>query len=183
MAKKSSNNAHADGHFSPKALFELKKKETELQLSSYSFCKKPYKMLDYSPFIYMDILKALNKQFCKKYEPVKIKESTITESSEYINSANCVIFPVFVRGQMFVFIEPYDYNKATYGLKIDKTKFFQIIDKLKVFFSSATINKRSSFPEFVKPIEGVIAFKRFAHTTSKVWEQRIMEFIKLSPTI
>lgn len=183
MNKKSGNNALKNGQFSPKAIFELKKKETELHLSSYSFCKRPYKMLDYNPFIYTDILIALNKQYCKKYRPVKFKESTITESSDYINSANCVVFPVFVKGQMYIILENNDYNKATYVLKIDKTKYFQIIDKLKDFFSSSTINKRSLFPEVVKTIEGVMAFKRFAHTSSKIWEQRIMGFIKLSPNI
>ena len=94
MAKKK-NTSHSkptNGHFSPQALFQMKKKETELKLSSYSFCHNPYKALDYTPFIYTEILVALNKQFCKKFKPIKIHETTITESSDYVSTNMCVIF-------------------------------------------------------------------------------------------
>lgn len=173
----------AKGHFSPQALYLLKKKESELRLYSHSFCSNPYKSLDYSPFIYMEILDAMNKKFGGKYKPVKIFEKTITESSDYISKTRCVIYPILVSGEMFIFVENNDFNKATYGLKIQKKLFFQIVDKLSQFFSSSTPNKRSTFPEYVKTIEGIMSFKRFAHTSAKIWEQRLKEYIHLFPNV
>lgn len=181
VKKKYKSDAQNSGRYSPQALFQMKKKESELRLSSLSYCRDPYKVLDYSPFIYMQILEALNKQFCKKYKPIRITETTITNSSDYVLTNGCVVYPVFVKGQMYIFLENNDENKATYGLKIKKNLYFSIVENLKGFFSSSAVNKRTVFPTFVRSIEGVIDFKRFAHTSSKIWEQRIKEFITLVP--
>lgn len=182
MAKKSQTPMSMSGDFSPQALFLMKKKESELQLSSSSISKSPYRDFDRTPYIYADILLALNKQFGKKFKPVRLQEKTFTESSNYGAIDVSFIFPVLVNSKMYIFIECYDYNKATFGLQIDKKLYFSIVEKLKSFFSSNSTNKRSEFPAFAKSIEGVFKFKRFAHVAAKIWEQRIKEFIGLSPT-
>lgn len=181
MAKKKKGGIRRQdgGSFSPKALSQIYAKDVGRKLSSHNFCRDPYKALDHSPFIYMDILEALNRRYCREFKPAKILEMTVTRSSDYVDKAMCFIYPVVVKSEMFVFIEPNDYNKATYGLKIQKNFYSCIVGKVKEYFSGAMQNKRTTFPTFIQSLSGVISFKRFAHTTSPIWEQRIKDFIHL----
>lgn len=174
------NKMPSSGNFSPRALLDIAKKEHELKLSSHDICKNPYKYLDYSIPFYHDILRALCNKYQSKFKVYKICEKTVTESSNYITSCVLFVYPIFIRNRNYIFIEPGDYNKATYGIEINHRRYFPILEEIKRIFTSGSANKRSSFLSDVESLEGVLKVKRFAHTTSKVWERRIMEFIGLT---